>query len=871
MEAFLFAQSDDDFYAPLGSEPIADAYSPANVPAGWTSVRRGIWTQWHTEALLGGVEQGWKIHVSASLIRCPAVLETAATILFAEGIPFKHVTCRRHFLIAHHKHATRQQSGKFITAYPADVATARRVMDALREALTGEDGPFVLTDRRYLDSSVVHYRYGSFVDRCRTLADGTQESLIRDGHGNEVVDRRELRFTLPDGVDDPFAVPDEPTQKKGSPTINGYGIVRAIRHSNAGGTYEGGRDERRVFIKEARAHNGLTGRGTDAQTRLRHEYDILRALDAATPGIAPKPMDYFRVWEHEFLVTEYIEGESLRRWIAAHNPIVTSVPTDAAFRAYYARCQDILTAIGAALDRMHALGYVFVDVNPDNVLITEDGPRLVDFEVAGRSDEPLDPIGVPGFFASPDVVGDEPQRYDDYGLSSLALAMIAELNSTADRNPAVLASLRAEVERHTDVPPSLWRTATRFRAARAEATDTDPAYLQRGLIRGLLAVADPHHPDHVFRWAPQGYLTNALSVADGLAGVVHALHTARVHLPGGLLDRLATDALAQRDELPPGLHVGSAGIAWVLAELGRIDEARAMLDAADDHAATATSATLGQGRAGIGLTHLALWHRTHDERHLDAALRAGASISRDDAFGVGDPTGLENGRPGVALLDFYLAAATGDHAHLERGLSLLHDELDRAVPADGGLLFPVSDRDRRLVPYLSMGSAGFGFVASRYLDSRDDDRLAEAMPAVLASADAPFTYYGGLFTGMAGLGLFLADHAQRTGDPDIERQAWAVAQRLSLYAIPRGDGELHVLGDGDLRLSSDLGSGSAGVLLMLDQLRHGRTDAFFTLDAYRARPATRHRITTVVPAINDRDRQPEPVAAVHHISSRRKS
>jgi hypothetical protein len=48
------------------------------------------------------------------------------------------------------------QSGKFRAAYPAGVEQARRLMELLRDALRDEDGPYVLTDRRFGDSRTVH-------------------------------------------------------------------------------------------------------------------------------------------------------------------------------------------------------------------------------------------------------------------------------------------------------------------------------------------------------------------------------------------------------------------------------------------------------------------------------------------------------------------------------------------------------------------------------------------------------------------------------------------------------------------------------------------------------------------------------------------
>jgi hypothetical protein len=62
--------------------------------------------------------------------------------------------------------------------------------------------------------------------------------------------------------------------------------------------------------------------------------------------------------------------------------------------------------------------------------------------------------------------------------------------------------------------------------------------------------------------------------------------------PDDVEKRLRRDAMARREELPPGLNVGSAGIARVLAALGHLDEAIDLAQDADSHPIAASSATL---------------------------------------------------------------------------------------------------------------------------------------------------------------------------------------------------------------------------------------------------------------------------------------
>jgi hypothetical protein len=745
----------------------------------------------------------------------------------------------------HHKHAARQQSGKFCAAYPPDAKSAERIMAELAAALPTEEGPYVLTDRRFRGSRVVHYRYGAYLSRSRVRVDGSHEMLVRDANGRSVPDVRGVRFQLPEGITDPFGGPVESTPSGRSPSFDGYSFERVLQHSNSGGSYQA-RDQssgQTVFIKESREHNGLVSPVSTGHDRLRHEYQTLRALHAAYPGICPAPISYFSRWEHEFLVTEFVPGISLWQWCVAHNPIIWCTAEAADFEAYYRRCRHIIDQLSGILQRMHDLGYVFVDLNTSNVLIgDDDSVRLIDFEVAARTGELVTAVGAPGYFPAPEQVGGDVVHYDEYGLSSLALSMIAPLNTTADRNPAVLTHLRHQLGPQRALPDSQWALATRFREGAGPSSadtptpaelDADPvrqlARLRDRLIAGLL---EHDKPDAVLPLGPRSYATNALCVAHGLAGVVHALGRAGASAPN-LLARLRQESLAQSGELPPGLNVGLAGIAWVLADHGLTEEALTLLATADAHPLLADSATLGHGRAGVGLAHLALFGHTGDESHLERAAALADSIPRDrdlsQQLGRHNAVGLSAGRAGIALLDFYLAKLTSHEERLASGLSLLTAELDRAVPADGGLLFPGSDKDARLMPYLYGGTAGVGMVVSRFLAATSDERLAVTMPGLLSGVGSEFCHYGGLFVGMAGLGLFLDDHARRHRDDAAALRARLTAKRMFLYAVPHRAGSW-VLGEHGLRMSGDLWLGSAGVLLFLAQYLEGRADCLFTLD-----------------------------------------
>ncbi|MET9913368.1 class III lanthionine synthetase LanKC [Streptomyces sp. NPDC006476] len=845
------AFADEQYYAPLAT--IADPgprFAPTRTPSGWHGADQDIWRVW-SSGQTPRADQGWKIHVSAQLERAQHILDVVADICFAESVPFKHVAARFFFLFLHHKHAHRAQSGKFCAIYPPDTQTARRLLDLLSDALHEEEGPYVLSDRRYRDSRTVHYRYGAFRSRSRLLPDGTTEGLVRDGSGRDVVDLRKPAFLLPSGISDPF-VAEGPAGHEGPILIRDYEIIKALQPSNAGGAYKARdtRSGRIVFIKEARAHNGLIWDGTSAQERLAHEHNILSIVHGAAPGVCPKPLDHFTEWEHDFLVTEYIAGESLRSWISGTSPIIKVGRTPEDFAAYFADCRRILRHLDESLDRLHALGFRFGDVSLGNVIVTPSGDaRFVDFESVSALSGPPSAMGTKGFTPPPELTADnsDPLLRDRFGMAALTLALLAPFHEVAERAPSNLALLRRDLSTSAPPPGDLWTRATAFyQAAEDESAglaapsdvDADPlgclGRLAEKVAVGVLDMSDVGRPDWVFPPSPEAFRTNTVCVAYGTAGVVHALHRAGLHIPDDIEKRLRRDALAHRDQLPPGLSVGSAGIARVLAALGHLDEAIDLVDGADRHPITASSTTLAGGRAGVGLTWLALHHMTQDNTHLERAATAGDAILRTGdlvpRLGDHDARGLFHGRSGLALFLYYLARDTGDARYLEAGRRLLHEELDRAISLDDGS-YSFSDNAliKRAMPYLAVGAAGVGMVLSRYVATSPDERCATALPGIVAGTRMSCPRGAGLYTGLAGLAYSLADYAELTGKEKDHQDAVRIATGLLKYAIPHSRG-VRYLGEGAHRFSADLSSGGAGVLLAVQRMLHGPGDELFTLD-----------------------------------------
>ncbi|MFY4722289.1 class III lanthionine synthetase LanKC [Streptomyces sp. LaBMicrA B280] len=838
---FWLTLADPEFYVPLERAlQVGERYRPAQVPDGWRSAADGVWQHWQPAAPVIA-QQGWKVHVSTTLDRLQFTLDTVARICFEEQVAFKHLANQLFFETVHHKHAARSQAGKFCALYPPDTDTARRLLDRLARELKDEVGPYVLSDRRYGDTGVVYYRYGAFLNRTVVQLDGTRVHVLRDGRGEDVPDIRSAQFVLPAGIEDPFSAP--PAPHTGPILLNDrFEITKVIRHSNGGGTYRATDtlDGRTVFVKEARAHNGLIGDGTDSRDRLRREHAMLRLVHERSPGLCPEPIDHFTEWEHDFLVTEFVEGTGFLHWVAG-NTVMGRLGVDADRHAsYLADVERLMTALRERIDRLHAIGLRFGDLSHGNVVVQDDlTVRLIDFETATLLTEEPSLLGTPGY-TPPRALREAGVDRDEYGLSGLALCALFPLSQPLERDPRGRAELYLrDLEQEVPVPDTLWDTATRYHGRAAPDTggryelptaadlDKDPegalAALRAGLTDGLIAMARPDGADWLFPPSPRGYATNTHCLEHGSAGVLHALHQAGAPVPEEISARFRRDALANADDLAPGLQAGTAGLAWVLAELGHLEEAGRLLAASLQHPLALSSAHLGNGASGIGLTHL-YFHAHHGgEERLLTAVKLGDTFTgrhQDAVLADAGTPGLASGLAGTALFLTALGEHTGEQRYLKGAVRLLHAELDRAV--DGGpdgLLFR-DDSGIRNLPYLAAGSAGVALALGRLAALSGDERLSATLPRVLTMCRLTCAAEPGLYLGVAGWAYCLAEHAHHTGDPGEHTTAVRIATGLAKYTIRHPSG-LRVLAGGQERFTADLASGSAGVLLALARVLDG--------------------------------------------------
>jgi tRNA A-37 threonylcarbamoyl transferase component Bud32 len=804
-------------------------------PDGWQRDDRGIWISLKPTGARGP-EQGWKIHVSATPKTADRICSAVWDYCVPRGIRFKHLRNRSVLVALNAKYAPRSASGKMVTIYPVDEAALRMVLDELGERIGRAEGPYILSDLRW-DKGPLYVRYGGFVPMECIDERGEVVHGIRRPDGVLVPDVRRPVFDPPKWAPLPaFLESHLVARRSSSGTSQPYRVQKTLHFSNAGGVYLATRltDGATVVLKEARPHAGLDDNHEDSVARMHRErraLEILGGLD----GI-PALYDHFVLGEHHFLVQEFIDAQPLHVWSACTHPwVVSAEPTEADFAEYTKRALAICDRVADLIAAVHSRGVVFGDLHMGNVMVrADDSVALIDFELAFDSND-LDwrpGLGATGFTdrnrSGVDI--------DRYAFAALRLGLFVTLNRLTVLDPGKAGQFAREAERHFPLPAG-WsdEIIAELTPAAGNGRETAPLNVdldaprvdwpaaQRSIVRAIMRSATPERTDRLYPGDSQLFTVGGLGIAYGAAGVLWALD---VTGHGRHLDheRWLLDAVAAAKTLRPGFYDGAAGVAYVLDHLGHRDQARATLERFSHEKHTTVGMSLYSGLAGIGLNlvHFAARTDSGELRARAAGIgeRLAAAVRADNprlAFGSTEPpgrlvdAGLMRGWSGVALFLLRLYRETRDPAWLDVAVQAVHRDLDRCIVTSDGSL-QVEEVGVRTLGYLVVGSAGIATVIDELLDVRDDERARQSLPGLLSACSRGFVIQSDLFHGRAGLMATLGRLSHRH---DVSRALDRHLARLSWHAISY-KGDLAFPGDLDFRLSMDLATGGAGMLLAVN-------------------------------------------------------
>ncbi|MGW0830678.1 serine/threonine-protein kinase [Streptomyces prunicolor] len=305
---------------------------------------------------------------------------------------------------------------------------------------------------------------------------------------------------------------DEPT------VVGPYRLLGRLGSGGMGRVYLGrSAGGRTVAVKIVHPHFALD---EEFRARFRREVDAARRVGGAwTAPVLDADPEAAVPW----VATAYAAGPSLSAAVADGGPLPT-----ATVRALGAGLAEALTAV-------HELGLVHRDVKPSNVLLTLDGPLLIDFGIARATEGTASltstgvSVGSPGYMAPEQILGKGATGASDvFSLGAvLAYAATGESPFPGDSSAALLYKVVHE-------EPQLGEMDGDLRELASACLAKDPA-------------ARPT-PGEVGRWlAPEGA---ARLVAGGW-------------LPGTLVEQVSRSAVQllnlEAAGVAEGVHSGPVG------------------------------------------------------------------------------------------------------------------------------------------------------------------------------------------------------------------------------------------------------------------------------------------------------------------------
>ncbi|RSN39677.1 serine/threonine-protein kinase, partial [Actinomadura sp. WAC 06369] len=304
-------------------------------------------------------------------------------------------------------------------------------------------------------------------------------------------------------------------------------------------------------------HPHLAG---DPQFRRRFDQEIAAARRVGgvhTAQVVDAGTDADPPW----LVTEYIAGPSLQEAVGEHGPLSAEAVA------------GLGAGLAEGLQAVHERGVVHRDLKPGNVLLAQDGPRIIDFGIARALDATSQTtrtsiVGTPGFMSPEQFRGREVGRASDVFCLAAVLAFAATGRRPFGEGPMEALGYRV-VNEDPDlagVPESLLPLIA---AGLAKDPDDRPglgAFLER--CSALVEGGEPPLPDAVTTMI-------ATRVAETAALVPAPGGTRRLRLP------------AARGHAP-ALAAAAAGVLVIASALWAIADGRDEPDTSGTAAVQAT-------------------------------------------------------------------------------------------------------------------------------------------------------------------------------------------------------------------------------------------------------------------------------------------
>ncbi|RPF43702.1 serine/threonine protein kinase [Streptomyces sp. Ag109_G2-6] len=271
--------------------------------------------------------------------------------------------------------------------------------------------------------------------------------------------------------------------------ISGYRLLARIGEGGMGTVYlsrtRGGQP---VALKAVRREYG-----DDPGFRRRFEQEVQAARRVQGYHVVPV-LDHDTTGERPWLATAFVPGLSLHEALTAHGPL----PLPAVLQ--------LVGCTARALEAIHAAGIVHRDLKPGNILLSDQGPYVIDFGIARAADATQltasgGVVGTPQFMSPEHALGEPVGPASDI----FSLGLIAALAATG-RHPygdGGALTLAAQIANTAQRPPRLDLYDDTLRPLLERCLSHDPARrITPGELAALCERATGRRLDDFTRWLP---------------------------------------------------------------------------------------------------------------------------------------------------------------------------------------------------------------------------------------------------------------------------------------------------------------------------------------------------------------------------------
>lgn len=314
--------------------------------------------------------QGFKIHISATIANCCQILECAADYLLNKHISFKVIASNYLLKKMNSDQLGYTQVGKFITIYPPAEDKAFEIAQDLSILLSGFKAPTIPFDLKFHPNSIVYIRYGRFV----TSKNNSDKIILPNK--KRVKDNRNI--WAPEGIaNNPFKSIADTIKNELKPKLllDRFIIIKLITQ-RAKGSVSIALDlklipcsSKLIALKEARTDGNLEESGVDAVERLHWQETLSNRFSSY--NICPKiEIPFIQTNTGGLLGFEYLKGQSLAKRILSKKPI--------SFKS----CINYMLSIAKIIKFLHEKNIYIFDLAPQNIFLSRTRIKIIDFEHA---------------------------------------------------------------------------------------------------------------------------------------------------------------------------------------------------------------------------------------------------------------------------------------------------------------------------------------------------------------------------------------------------------------------------------------------------------------------------------------------------------